>query len=329
MISDVTVVISPTLTMGKVGFRIPLILVCGLTAEVPYAEYTKAEDIKAKFSGNDDVYKTAQLIFMQNNAPKKVAVYGIKTDTDETTALASVLDKDWRQLIVIGSENKETISAYIENTMNKMYFLSVKQTSEMTSFKGRERTVILYDDLANAPTYPEAAIVGEAAGRTVGSFTYKNMIIKGLDPLDINDNKANEIHANGGITLLKKAGDIVTSEGKTASGEYIDIIDSKDYVINNIQYDTQKLLNTADKVPYTDAGISALESVTFNVLTDAYNNGMIASDTEGTALYSVNFAGRADMKAEDRKNRIYTGGNFSFTLAGAIHNVEINGELQI
>ncbi len=59
---------------------------------------------------------------------------------------------------------------------------------------------------------------------------------------------------------MQKAGDVVTSEGTVLSGEYADIIDSKDYVIRNITYKSQKLLNNSKSLHLT-----TLESASWRV----------------------------------------------------------------
>lgn len=335
MALDVIVKISQTAVAGKIGFGIPLVLVSKGTSAIPYTECTKLEDVATLCGKDSDAYSVARLIWLQSNSPDKIAFY--TSESDAETAIAEVISKDWRQLIVVfGDGDTKTIadiSNYIETT-DKMYFVTVSSSAELASVKGNDRTVAFYYDLKDNDTlvepYAVAALVGETSGRKAGSYTYKNLILKGLEALDLTDNEVNEIHNGGGITLLLKAGDIVTSEGKTTSGEYIDVLDSKDWIVQQIGYQSQQLLNSSDKLPYTNAGIAALENVVNNVLQEAFTNGMIATDEDDTtALYSVNFKTRSEMSTEDRKNRTYTGGNFEFTLAGAIHNATINGELVI
>lgn len=335
MALDVIVKISQTAVAGKIGFGIPLVLVSKSATATPYTECTKLADVATLCGEDSEAYKVARLIWLQANSPDKIAFY--TSESDAETAIAEVISKDWRQLIVVfGDGDTKTIadiSNYIETT-DKMYFVTVTSSEELASVKGNDRTVAFYYDLNDNDTlvepYAVSALVGETAGRKAGSYTYKNLILKGLEALDLTDNEVNEIHNGGGITLLLKAGDIVTSEGKTTSGEYIDVIDSKDWIVQQIGYQSQQLLNSSDKLPYTNAGIAALENVVNNVLQEAFTNGMIATDEDDTtALYSVDFKNRSEMSAEDRKNRTYTGGNFEFTLAGAIHNATINGELVI
>lgn len=335
MALDVKVQISTAAVVGKIGFGIPLVLVSKGTKAIPYTECRSMQEVATLYGEDTAPYKIAQLMWKQKNSPTTIAFY---TSTGTATeAVAEVINKDWRQLMVVFGESDTTTSAdvaeYIETT-DRMYFVTVSTTEELATLKDNDRTVAFYYDVKKDESlvepYAVAAIIGETAGQPVGSYTYKNLIIKGLEPLELTGNEVEQIHSGGGITLLRKAGDIVTSEGKTTSGEYIDIVDSKDWIIKNIEYQSQKLLNNEAKLPYSDKGIGALESVTRNVLQEAYSNGIIATDDDNvTALYSVNFKTRAEMNATDRKNRTYSGGNFSFTLAGAIHNATINGELII
>lgn len=113
------------------------------------------------------------------------------------------------------------------------------------------------------------------------------------------------------------------------SGEYADIIDSKDYIIKNIAYKSQKLLNSSPKLAFDNTGISQLEGVVTNVLKDASIMGIIAVDDDGVPLYSTDFDSREETSGADRASRTYKGGRFSFDLAGAIHYATINGTIEV
>lgn len=325
--SDVKVVIKLSSAPGEAGLGIPLILVSKQGTAVAYTECSSLDDVEKLFQNTTEVYKAANLIFMQKTPPEKIAVCG-STDT-ALDAIKAIKDKDWRQLIVVGldSDTETTVKAisdYIETT-DKLYFTSASTKEAMPEITGMDRTVIF----VCGGNSPEAALVGATASKSAGSFTYKNQILKGISPMDLSDADIEAIHTAGGITFVTKAGDNVTSEGKTVSGEYIDIIDSKDYIIKNITYRTQKALNAADKIPYDDTGIARLENICVDVLQDAYNNGMIAVDADGAPDYSVDYAPRSETAAGDRAERNYKLGKFSFALAGAIHTATINGEIEV
>ena len=335
MAYDVKVNIDLAKPVGQLGFGVPLILLENADAEVAYTEVSDISEMAAAGIASGSVaYKAALLMFSQNNAPKTIAVCAVTTPATTALADAVLVDKGWRQLIVVnGGETPSTvqaISALVEAMDGKMYFanLDVDDTTALT-VKGLRRTVLFYCDANEDVPVPVAALVGETAGRAAGSFTYKNLILKGIAAQELSDQEIEAIHNKGGITFVAKAGDNVTSEGKVAGGEYIDVIDSEDYIIQQLTYKTQKVLNNAAKVPYDNNGIALLESVAKDVLHGAYTNGMIATNEDGTPGYWLNYALREDTKEADRAARRYIGGSFGFALAGAIHTVEVTGTITV
>jgi hypothetical protein len=268
---------------------------------------------------------------MQDNAPEKIAVCATTDAAKDWLLDVGNTGRAWRQLIVVNETEDvviKDISLVVETLNNKMYFTAANGTTE-EKIGDFDRTVLF----AVVPTtdypVPEAALVGATAGLAAGSFTYKNMILKGIAPQNLTDTQIDQIHELGAFTFVTKAGDNVTTEGTTTSGEYIDIIDSKDYVISQLEYQTQRTLNTMKKVPYDNNGIAILESVAVNVMRDAFNQGIIAVGEDGSADYTVNYIKREETDPNDRVVRRYIGGNFAFALAGAVHTVQINGEIII
>ena len=328
---DVEVSITQETVIGSVGFGTPLIFAGKETKAGPYKECSSLEEIKsAGFAEETNTYKAAKLLFMQDNAPKTIAVCASTEVT--ATALGTIMDKAWRQLIVVSLATEEEstvkeIADYIETTKDRVLFMSVESTVGLAGMNGLDRTyAIVY---GGATEFPEAAIVGATAGLDAGSFTYKNMILKGVEPEKLSASELSAIHESNGNAILQKAGDVVPSEGKAISGQYLDIVDSKDYIISNIQYKEQKLFNLNPKVPYTNKGIAAMENEVINVLLDACSMGIIATDDDDKYIYSTNFPPRSDVSETDRAERVYRSGRFSFELAGAVHNVKINGTLSV
>nr|DAY61019.1 MAG TPA: tail sheath protein [Caudoviricetes sp.] len=321
---DVKVKIDLNKPLGKTAFGNPLILSVG-AEEKACTECKTIEDIvTAGYAQGTDTYKAAQLMLSQNNPPEKVLVC---TATNATAGLQKVAGEAWRQLVVVGElpeeQSKADIASWIEATKDKMYFATVETAAELSALGEGKRTI----GFVHKDPVAVAALVGEAAGREVGSFTYKNLILNGIEPMT--DIDVDAVTSAKGITFVTKAGDNVTSEGKVLADEYIDIIDSEDYIITNLENRTQKALNNVGKIPYDNNGIAMLESVAVNVMMDAYSKGMIATDADGNAMYEVDYALREETSEEDRAIRKYVGGRFKFTLAGAVHEVQINGEIAI
>ena len=361
MASDVQVVINLAKATTGVGFGYPLIFQGAAASAIPYTVCENIQDVintvggitstdtaeqiatKTAAAMQTKIYKAALLMLMQNTAPSQFAI--MASTSNAVTALPDVMYQPWRQLIVVSlgdttgsgdsavSESTAAqISAYIEEQSDsyKMYFTSVSAASAL-SISNAERTVVLChaEPTGSTVVIPEAALVGATAGLPAGSFTYKNMILNGLTPAVLTDAQLTAIENGHAMAFVLKAGEGVTSDGKTTSGEYIDIVDSKDWIIQNIVYETQRVLNENNKIPYDNNGIAMLENVCVNVLRDAANNGMIAVNDNGDYQYSVSYAPRSQTSATDRANRAYVEGAFSFALAGAIHTVEITGTIEI
>lgn len=327
-VKDIIVNITAAAVTGSVGLGIPLVITGKAEAAVDYKECaTLAEVVEAGFTTETDVYKHCAAIMGQNSRPAKVAVCAT---TDKIEAwLATNSTKDFRQIVpVLGAEDSTIAElATVVNTLDgKMLFVTVKTTDELPATQSDNIVAIVY---GGASECVNAAVVGATAGLTVGSFTYKNVKLVGIEAEDKSAAEVDAIHNAGALCILKKAGDVVTSEGKTTSGEYIDVVDSKDYIITNITYKAQKLLNDSPKLSFDNIGISQLENVVTSVLADAYNMGIIATNEDGTPAYKTTFAGREATAETDRADRHYKGGNFSFDLAGAIHMATINGTLNI
>lgn len=331
MALDVNVKISLSKPIGSVGTWFPLLFVIDAAAETDsYVEFTDAAELaEAGFDVTSSVYKAATLLFMQDAAPEKIAV--LKQKTFAADGLAKYLAKGWRQLVLLGgaAANTEALAAYIETT-DKMLFVTASDKTALTALyekvKTYDRTFIVYH---TGDENEAAAVVGATAGYEAGSFTYKNIKIKGVEPMELSKVELDAIHDLGAVTIVEKAGDIVTSEGMTAGGEYADVVDSLDYIVQNIAYKTQKVFNNNKKVSYTDGGIGSLEAETLAVLSNAHKNGMIADDADGNPVYATSFALRSQTTAEDRAARNYPYGKFNFELAGAIHSCNINGTVTV
>lgn len=329
MALDVKVKIELSKTTGSVGFGIPLLLECGVTGTpVEYVECAELADLVAVGVSEDSaIYKAANLVFIQANRPEKIAVCQSAGTVEE--ALPAVLSRGWRQLVLVNGSVDEYVAVadYIEATKGKMFFVSVtaeewETLKEALASKSYDRTVILVNETENAV----AALVGETAGRVAGSFTYKFKTLKNVAVDDLTDTEVSDLHENGAFGYVTKAGDDITTEGISQSGKYIDITDSIDFVVQNIEYRVQRLFNKSAKVSYDDRGIALLESEVCSALQDAFVNGIIATKEDGvTPDYSVSFAPRAQTTEADRATRQYKYGSFTFALAGAIHECTVTG----
>ena len=330
MASDVKINITLVKPIGSVGFGCPLILEENATAKKEYATYSSLSAIeKAGYTTTSKVYKVAQLMFMQEHAPEKIAICSTDSTADVWVAAESNASKDWRQLVVVNGGEVATDVAKImtaveaQKTYPKFYFANLPFDDETElSVEGIERTLICYYTPTEDIPVPVAAIAGEVGGLEVGSYTINNLIVKGVDGLELSQEEIEEIHAKGGVTIVISAGDVVVSEGKAAGGSYVDNTDGNDYIKQQLEYQTQKVFNNNLKVPYTNEGIAMLENAATSVMKDAENKGIVEN-------FVVSYALREDVSEDDRKSRKYFGGKISYSMAGAIHEIEIDCEASL
>lgn len=328
MALDVKVIIEMTKTYGSLGFGYPLILIENAQEAKAYTEFSTIGDVSVGgYTTDSDAYKVAQLMFMQPDEPTKIAICATSGTATDWLADADNMSKEWRQLVVIGGSGTAStvvnIAKAIEAaSVEKMYFANVDMPADIskaTAIEGidqYDRTVLFYYTPTEDIVCPVAALAGEIGGLLPGSYTVNNLVLTGLVPLELSQSNIDAIHNLGGITFVLAAGDGVCSEGKVASGEYIDIVDGNDYIKQQLEYRTQKVFNSNLKVPYTNAGIAMLETAAIGVMQDAQNKGIVEN-------FTVTYALREQVSEEDRRQRKYFGGNISYEMQGAIHYIEI------
>lgn len=334
-LSDVTVKIDLKKPIGRKTFGCPMILeikAYGEGATAPeFKECRNLEEvITAGYAEDTNVYKAAALIFQQSHSPEKIAVWN---RPDVTTALTDIGTKAWRQLIVVSGDetaiavsDMASIATHVDTYKDRLFFATVATKNELVQLGSHKRTI----GFVHTNPLASAALAGEISGYDAGSVNYKNTPLSGLESMDdvFTDTEITEIVEANGITFVTKAGMAVTTSGKTLSGDYADIIDGLDYVVTQLEYETQKLLINSPKIPYDNTGIAMLESVAVTVLQDAYNKGIIGQREDGTPDFTVSYANRQNVDPQNIVERNYLGGTFSFTVGGAIDTVRVTGTIE-
>lgn len=351
-ISDVTVNISIEDTVNPAAFGGMCLYVASENEiAIPYTEIYNVEEAEEKITADGEKITEAKvkalknavgIAFMQETPPEKVAVLSCPVKD-----VAKYNSCEYRYLIPIDEsiDNIKALAEVIESTdackmlgvsLNYEQYTEAKADFDEMTKKGYARTFVYVNvkstdgendfDINQVVT----ALIAKCSYKPVGSYTYKNQALKGVSPDEAITRSELDTYHNANINaFVKKAGYNVTSEGVCLNGEYIDTMDSRDWLITQIQYQEQQALIVNDKIPYDNTGISMLESICVNVLQAAFENGIVATNDNGEGAYTVNFKPRSETKASDREKRKYVDGNFSFELAGAIHNLVVNGTIRI
>lgn len=328
-LKDVTIDINVQKVAGLVGLGKPLI-VGTKTGGADYKNYSDLTSLAADFGETTAVYKKAKALLAQPNRPAVFAVAAYDPANNETAAelVQSLIDEDWFFLLSTETDVSkiEEIADVVEGT-EKLFSTQVSTLAELQQLKVKnyEHTFVAVHKTPDE--HVDAAIVGENGSKTVGSITWKFKTLVGITPQTFTVAEIKDIHDAGGYVYITKAGKNQTSEGKVISGEYIDVMHGKAWVKINGENAIQVALQSAPKVPYTNAGIGQLEAALISVLKRAHEQGIIADTEDGLPDFITNFPTREQTSAADRAARSYTQATFEFSLAGAIHEARITGTI--
>lgn len=285
------------------------------------------------------LYQAIAQMYRQNGHPNRFAVIVAETDAELRKEIEAAAHKSWRQIVptdgVQDSKSLYGLAAYIEHLeQRKMLFFNLSSISNATyeddsgstyALTDFSRTVCVYSGLLGV-----AAVVGATAGKSPGSINYRNVILNNTEAYAVTEEELAELHRQGFMVPVERAGNVVTSTGLSASQErYIDTIDIEDYVVQQLVYVTQKTLNENDIVPYNNDGIAVLESAATSVMLDCCTKGMIARSDTNTYAYEVNYPAMSYVTEADIANRTYQLGTVAFTAQGAIDKVDITVEMTL
>ena len=316
--------------------------------EIGIAAYASADEmLDAGFTANDETYKAACIAFMNGASELYVAPFTANelTDGEEGNpildTLAAALEVDgWYGLYACGvnEEDYKTIADWAE-TNSKLFAYTVdcainggihNPVPSMYSYAFGMATKCLDKNENNK--HLGLAILAKALTLQAGSETWAYKTLSGV----INDSftaaeitKLKELNLNYYVSVAGKA---VTLEGKTTSGEWIDVIRFRDWLLNDMQTRIFNLFIKNPKVPYTNAGITLIQNQMIASLKEGQSVGGIAQteyDEEGNEIpgFTTTVPNSSGVSDANKASRTLSGCSFTARLANAIHIVEISGTL--
>jgi hypothetical protein len=266
-----------------------------------------------------------------------LSIFQSHADPDVADDLDAIVleDSDWYWLITLYNSEAYVLEAALwANTNEKMYYFASNATADLgtstgTAGIGDKIRAFAYryaagDYHPNPKLFADAALVGNLAARSIGSWTAKFKRRTGVTtvPLtsqqraNLNERQMNYYEVTKGLNL--------TSEGTTAADgvyKFIDNVVNLDWLRDTIATNVFTMMNSLDKIPYTDAGAALVEAQIRAALAEGIRNGVLTDDTEPTVTVPL----MADVSAADRALRILPDVEFTAVLAGAIHKVLITG----
>jgi len=288
------------------------------------------------YSLGDYVYDAAVVIFSQNPSVDKLKV-GMKkivTDADASwnAALVAIraFDSDW-----YGFSIKSTVEADQEEaadwaeTAKVICALRTADTTVITvtetdiafyiSNNNLDRSFCVYDP---ENEYIECAMLAERFPYDPGEGTWKFKTLASIASYDLTSSERGYALAKNCNLYIDIAGIDMIEEGQVGSGEFIDVMRGVDWLESHIQETIFAELVNVQKIPYTDAGVTLVDGLLREALTDGTEH-VIATGfiTEVPVVSSVSVI--------DRGNRLLPDVKFTATPQGAIHKTNIAGIVSI
>jgi hypothetical protein len=194
-----------------------------------------------------------------------------------------------------------------------------------TELKGltRLRTGLLYTGGHIGQGYGAGWLARLFAGFDPGVATWAYKTIAGVTAYELLSAQSGALDDKYGNYYVESYGRSVTFNGRTPSGEWLDVVHGLDWLRARIGERLFLLLVANDgKLAYTDASIAIVESAMSEVLQEAVDVGVLASfETSAPAV--------EDISEADRAERLLPRVDFIARLAGAVHLIEVRGTVAV
>ena len=177
-----------------------------------------------------------------------------------------------------------------------------------------------------------AAMAVKAMHWHAGEETWALKALAAVYPSSLSTTDMSTLDDNNYSYVITIASKNLTQGGRTSGGEWIDVIRFRDWLQNDMQVRVVNLLVVNPKIPYTDNGIALVENQMLASLADGQrHNGICPTEYDefGDPIpgYQTIMPLAAQITSVQKASRVLTDCRFTARLAGAIHMVEIQGNL--
>ena len=298
-----------------------------------------AEIVSAGFATTDAIYKAASIAFANGASELYVAVQqnsGEAVEDIETTLNRALETSGWYAFSLCGTDASSNYvkAATWADTNNKLFGFTVEGstnpvgTSHPYAFGFGSKSISTNPDNA----YTHIALMAVAMQYVAGSETWAYKSLAGIEPENFTTTEMNALEDAGLNYFVECAGKNITLNGKTVSGEWIDVIRFRDWIKNDMQTRIYNVFIMNPKVAYTSAGIALIENQMLASLEQGQANGGISPteySADGSEIpgFTVSVPNVDNVGDADRAERSLKNCKFTARLAGAIHLVELTGTL--
>lgn len=233
-------------------------------------------------------------------------------------------------------------------TQNKLFFAQTSTEKVWSSANddiasqlqdAQYMRTVLVADKNDDRQYIDAAVMGRFFTKDPGTTVFALKNLPSVFDSNFSDTEKSYLTYKNVNTYQRYSNDTycfgvgtdVRASGRVMSGEFIDVVRDRDWLIDDIQTAVASLMIRSDKIPYTNGGIALIANVLRARLQNAQSQGVIAPDevdSLGKTVpgFRIKYPNAADVDADIKASRIL---HVSFTalLAGAIQLVQITGTL--
>lgn len=324
-------------------------------------KYTSLTEIKdAGWKEDSATYKAARAAFLQDPTPELIYI-AVRQETTGTSGVTKDDDNDleeddsevtllktmepfletakrvigmagWYGLALVDAEEADydEVAQLIETT-EKIFAFSTQSKENPLSRKDYLRTFGIYSK--NADEYAHVAWLAKGFSFDPGSETWAYKTLAGVTVSELTTREMRSLEEDCGLNYyVECASKNITRVGKMIGGEWIDVIRFRDWLKNEMQIRIFELFVKNPKIPYEDSGIVLVENQMRAVLQAGQAAGGIAEteyDENDDPIdgYTVTVPKAAALSSAQRSKRTLPDCKFTARLAGAIHAVELRGNL--
>lgn len=309
------------------------ILILDTTKDHPYTLYNDISALAGDFDSTTNTNKIASRIFGQKPKPQEVAVVGVNytegtsVPTDLVDFMTGVVDinSDFFFLTCDKNDNEiiKALSGFID-TQEKMYFATTQDLTLFAQLESENTALYYHEDEA---AYLAEGMASYFATALVGGVTGKFKSVQGVLGSNISATALAKLHEDSGQSYVRKMGVLQTTEGKTTSGEYIDVVMGSYWIQFKMEEELAYLSVNTPKIAYTNTDIAQMVAVANKVLKDATTRDIILKEGD-QGVYEITYITREDSSKNDIANRVYNGIKWEAELSGAIHDGTVSGILK-
>jgi Protein of unknown function (DUF3383) len=263
------------------------------------------------------------------------------THAEPATTIAADLDavqnadSDWYGLTYLYPSDAcvKAVAAWVEDK-TKLY---IQHMSDSTLVTGGDATGDTCSDL-KALNYARTAIIyhpdpasfvasawmGRVLSTEPGKATWKAKVLKGVVSSALSTTQRTNARAKNLNCYTTVGVRGWTWEGKTVDGDFIDVTRNIDWVDDRLEKRIANAIETNDIIPMSDEGIQIIRAEMEATFDEAVDRKIFLGGDDAPVL-SVPRA--ADISENDRANRLLPDMNWSAKLAGAVHKVDVFGNV--